>query len=161
MTEDKAPRGDRWMLLVGAGAGALALYKPLIYFKGRGDAVFTMAAWQIYPILTALAALVLSAAVATVFLPQFARWRREATVAAAIAVAIACIWAFVGSIDAWSSARALVLQVAGTRSTFINPHIGMGAMLLSVLLLSLSIILSRDESKAGQAAPRGASAQAA
>jgi len=159
MTQDKGSLGDRWMLLVGAAAGAIALYKPLISFKGRGDQVFQLAVWQMFPTLTALAALALVAAVAVAFLPQFAKWRREATAIAAVAVAAVCIWAFVDAINAWSSTKAMILQMAGTRSVFINPALAVAPLALSILLLSLSNVFTRAEAPA--AAPRGAATQPA
>ncbi|HYF08631.1 MAG TPA: hypothetical protein VD970_13490 [Acetobacteraceae bacterium] len=160
MVQDNATRGDRWMLLVGAAAGALALTKPLISFKGRGDQVFELAAWQMFPVLTLIAAALVALAVAAAFLPALARWRREATVAAALAIAITCVWSFVSAIDAWSATKAMILQMAGTRSVFINPHpLAVVPLGLSLLLLSLSNVFSRAEAPATER--RGMATQAA
>jgi hypothetical protein len=130
---------EQMLLLAGVAACVLGYVMPAIVFKGTGNAVHDLAMFEKLPVLSAITFAALAAALATRFLPQFQRFAQPATVAAIVLVLAPALFGFVHAIDAWSSLRATINQMAGTRNVFINPGPGYVPMLAGAAMLALSL----------------------
>jgi hypothetical protein len=131
------------LLLGGAALAVAAYFMPSVSFYGRPGAVHDLSVFEKVPMLSSLAFAVLAGAVACRFVPALSRWSRDATVVAAIAVAVPALLGFYAALDAWSGLRATMLEMAGTRSVTVNPHWGFLPLLASSALIAASLHLPR------------------
>lgn len=138
-SKDLPDHTQTMMLIVGVAAAVLGYFMPAITFKGTGNAVHDLAIIEKLPVLTAVAFAALAAAVATRFVPNLQKWAEHATVAAIVCILVPAVWGFISSIDAWSSLRAMVLQIAGTRTVKIDPGPAYIPLVVSAALLMLSL----------------------
>jgi hypothetical protein len=126
-------------LIAGVGAVVLGYFMPAVVFKGSGNAVHDLSILEKLPVMSGLCFLALAAAVATRFSPALQRWAQHATVAAIVLALTPALWGFTNAIDAWSSIRATILQIAGTRTVFINPGPAYLPLLAGAALLAYSL----------------------
>jgi hypothetical protein len=127
------------MLMVGVAFGVLAFFMPAVTFKGTGNAVHDLSIFEKLPVMTAIAFAALAAAVATRVMEPYRAWAPHATVAAIVLMMTPALWGFISAIDAWSGIRAMILQIAGTRTVIINPGAAYVPLIASALLLALSL----------------------
>ena len=126
-------------LIVGVAAAILAYFLPAVVFKGTGNAVHDLSLVEKLPMMSAIAAAALAAALATRFMPQFQKWAEQATIAAILLVLLPAVWGFVSALDAWSGMRAMILEIAGTRTVRIDPGVAYVPLLISAVLLAVSL----------------------
>ncbi|MGG5811496.1 hypothetical protein [Falsiroseomonas sp. CW058] len=142
---DQTPDNTQTLtLMVGVGAAVLAFFMPAVVFKGAGNAVHDLSIIEKLPVMTGIAFLALAAAVATRFMEQYRRWAEHATVAAIVLIMLPALWGFISAIDAWSGTRAMILQIAGTRSVIINPGAAYVPLIASAVLLTISLRRRKD-----------------
>jgi hypothetical protein len=140
------------MLLVGVFAAVLGYVMPAIVFKGTGNAVHDLSIIEKLPVMSALAFIALAAALATRFVPNLQRWAEQATVLAIIMILAPAVWGFISAIDAWSGMRAMILQIAGTRTVKIDPGPAYVPLLVGAGLLALSLRAGFRRDEAAKAA---------
>lgn len=150
-SKDLPDHTQTMMLVVGVAAAVLGYFMPAITFKGTGNAVHDLAVIEKLPVMSAIAFAALAAAVATRFVPSVQKWAQQATVVAIVCILAPALWGFIASIDAWSSLRAMILQIAGTRTVKIDPGPAYVPLVISAALLMLSL-RRRDATSAGAAA---------
>lgn len=139
-TVREAPDGaEMAMLLAGVAAVAAAYFMPAVVFRGSGNAVFDLSILEKLPMMSMLAFAALGAAVATRLVPGLRRFAEHATVGAIIVALIPALWGFVTAIDAWSGLRAMILQMAGTRTVKIDPGLAYVPLLAGVTLMGFSL----------------------
>ncbi|MGG5821266.1 hypothetical protein [Falsiroseomonas sp. HW251] len=147
------PENTRTMLLMaGTFAAVLGYVMPAIVFKGTGNAVHDLSIIEKLPVLSAIAFLALTAALATRFVPSLRRWAETATVLAIVLTVAPALWGFVSALDAWSSLRAMIQQIAGTRNIRIDPGPAYLPLLAGAGMLALSLRGSARRDQAAKAA---------
>lgn len=143
---------ETMMLVVGVFAAVLGYVMPAVVFKGTGNAVHDLSIIEKLPLLSAVAFAALAAAVATRFMPQFQKWAEHATVIAIILMLAPALWGFISAIDAWSGLRAMILQMAGTRTVKIDPGPAYVPLVIGATLLMLSLRARTQRQAGAQAA---------
>lgn len=131
------------MLLGGAGLAIAAYFMPTVSFYGRPGVVHDLSVFQKVPMLSSMAFALLAAAVACRLVPALSRWSREATIIAAVAIAVPAILGFYAALDAWSGLRAVMLETTGTRSVTVNPEWGWLPLLAASGLIAASLRVGR------------------
>jgi hypothetical protein len=138
-TNDQPDNTPTMMLLVGVFAAVLGYVMPAVVFKGTGNAVHDLSMLEKLPVLSALAFVALAGALATRFVENLKPWAERATVVAILMVLAPALWGFVSAIDAWSDLRAMILQIAGTRTVRIDPGPAYVPLIAGAALLALSL----------------------
>jgi hypothetical protein len=130
---------ETMMLLVGVFAAVLGYVMPAVVFKGTGNAVHDLSMVEKLPLLSALAFAGLAAALATRFVASLQKYAEQATVIAIVLLLGPAVFGFISAIDAWSGLRAMILQIAGTRTVKIDPGPAYVPMIIGAGLLALSL----------------------
>jgi hypothetical protein len=129
--------GPRWaaMLLAGIALILVAHFGlPFVSFTGRGGAVHEMSKFSVLPLMSWLGVAGVVAILAGVFVPALARWRTEAITLGCVLIGGAGVAAWLNAVDAWSTVRPEMLQMAGTRTVKVNPDVGAFALTAGLLL---------------------------
>lgn len=129
--------GPRWAALLLAGMALVLVAKfglPFVTFTGRGGAVHEMGKFGVLPMMSWLGVAGVAAILAGVFLPALAKWRTEAIALGCLLIGGAGVAAWLNAVDAWSTVRPEMLQMAGTRTVKVNPGLGAFALTAGLVL---------------------------
>jgi hypothetical protein len=129
--------GPRWAALLLMGVALILAAKfalPFITFEGRGGAVHEMGKLGVLPLMGWLGVVGVAAILAAAFVPALARRRTELLTLGCVLVGGAGVLAFMNAVDAWSTLRPEMLQMAGTRTVKVDPGMGVLALLSGLLM---------------------------
>jgi hypothetical protein len=124
-------------LLIGGIAVALlvAFATPALHFRGADQALLGLSAWEAVPWLTKAKVAVLGLAAAAAFLPRLRPMRLPITAAACVMMFLPAVGALAAAVYQWSEVRAEIVQIAGTRTPWIDPGWGVVALVAAALML--------------------------
>jgi len=116
-------------------AVAAALFLPALHFRGADKSLLDLSAWAAVPWLTKVKILFLALAVAAAFVTRLAPLRVPLTIAAILMMFLPAMGALIAGVYQWSSLRAGIVQMAGTRSPWIDPGWGIIALMVAAILV--------------------------
>ncbi|NGM22506.1 hypothetical protein G3576_20990 [Roseomonas stagni] len=141
---DSPENTEQMMLMVGSAAAILGYVMPAVVFKGSGNAVHDLSIIEKLPLLSAIAALALVAAIATRFVAGWQRWAEQASVIAILLILAPAVWGFAAAIDVFSSLRPMIVEMAGTRNVRIDPGPAYVPLLVGATMLGMSLRMRRQ-----------------
>jgi hypothetical protein len=142
--QDSPENTEQMMLMVGSAAAILGYVMPAVVFKGTGNAVHDLSIIEKLPVLSAIAALALAAAIATRFVASWQRWAEQASVVAILLIMAPAVWGFAAAIDVFSSLRPMIAEMAGTRNVRIDPGPAYVPLIVGATLLGMSLRLRQQ-----------------
>ncbi len=151
----RQPDAASLLLLLGGVALALivAFALPAVHFRGAGNALLGLSAWEAVPWATKLKLLFLGAAAAAAFHPRLAAFRVPVTAAAVVMMFMPALVAVTTAANPWTGLRAEIAALSGNAAPWIDPGWGIVVLLVAALMVVGSLARGARSAGDGGAAP--------
>lgn len=128
------------LLLGGITLVVLAYFLPAVTFAGqRGAAAHGLSIFSKLPLMSVIAFIAMSAAVATRFVPAWEKYVLQASVIAILLVLAPALIGFMMALDPWTGLRQTMLKMANARTVKVDPSIAYIPLFAGATMMSFAL----------------------
>jgi hypothetical protein len=128
------------LLLGGITLVVLAYFLPAVTFAGqRGAAAHGLSIFSKLPLMSAIAFIGMSAAVATRFVPALEKYVLQASVIAILLVLAPALIGFMMALDPWTGLRQTMLKMANARTVKVDPSVAYIPLFAGATMMSFAL----------------------
>lgn len=128
------------LLLGGITLVVLAYFLPAVTFAGqRGAAAHGLSIFSKLPLMSAIAFIAMSAAVATRFVPAWEKYVLQASVIAILLVLAPALIGFMMALDPWTGLRQTMLKMANARTVKVDPSVAYIPLFAGATMMSFAL----------------------